>query len=311
MAAELVKYNEACRALADAVTLDEAKDIRDRGDALRVYARQAKNRQLETAAAEIRFRAERRIGELMAGRREAGELNEGRPPKINGSVSDPFNSTLEFEGIGKHLADRSRKLASLSAADFQETLGRWRVEAEDEDRPVRVDLLKYKSGTVHVSHNSGAHEWYTPPEYIAAARAVLGAIDLDPASSAAANAGVGATRFYTSADDGLSLPWEASTIWLNPPYGQPLIAQFCFKLVETVSPGSVSAVALVNNASETAWWQGLAGEASAISFPKGRIRFLDSELNPKLTPLQGQTIFYFGPDGDVFKRVFAEFGAVW
>jgi len=44
------------------------------------------------------------------------------------------------------------------------------------------------NGTAHVSYNSRENEWYTPPEFIASAREVLGSIDIDPASSDKAEA---------------------------------------------------------------------------------------------------------------------------
>ena len=62
----LIKYDAACRAIAAARTADEAKGIRDRAEAMRAYARQARNKQLEVDAAEIRIRAERRLGQILA-----------------------------------------------------------------------------------------------------------------------------------------------------------------------------------------------------------------------------------------------------
>jgi hypothetical protein len=57
---------EAARqALAQARAPDEVKAIRDKAEAIRTYARHTKNKQLEVDAAELRFRAERRLSEMM------------------------------------------------------------------------------------------------------------------------------------------------------------------------------------------------------------------------------------------------------
>ena len=63
---DLVKYDAACRAVAEAASIDEAKGFRDKSEAMRAYAKQAKNKQLEVQAAEIRIRAERRIASVSA-----------------------------------------------------------------------------------------------------------------------------------------------------------------------------------------------------------------------------------------------------
>jgi precorrin-2 methylase len=53
---ELVRYDAACGAVAEAKSVDEAKQIRDVAVAMKAYARLTKNRDLEADAIEIRRR---------------------------------------------------------------------------------------------------------------------------------------------------------------------------------------------------------------------------------------------------------------
>ena len=57
---------------------------------------------------------------------------------------------------------------------------------------------------------SDQNDWRTPRKFLDAAREVMGAIDLDPATSAEANDTVKAETFYTEANDGLQQPWRGS-----------------------------------------------------------------------------------------------------
>src|SRR5688572_27443923 len=70
-----------------------------------------------------------------------------------------------------------------------------------------------------INQTSGSVEYYTPVEIIEAARRTMGWIDLDPASSATANAIVGAKSFYTEVDDGLTQPWFGN-VWMNHPFSR-------------------------------------------------------------------------------------------
>jgi DNA N-6-adenine-methyltransferase (Dam) len=167
----------------------------------------------------------------------------------------------------------------------------------------------YKAATVHVGQNSGDNEWYTPPDYIAAARATMGGIDCDPASSEIANKTVAATVFFTKDDDGLSKKWSGR-VWMNPPYAQPLMGQFAESVSAKFETGEINqACILCNNATETKWFNRMARIASAICFPEGRIKFLDANGKPG-APLQGQAIIYLGENVPEFMRDFSGFGFV-
>jgi len=63
--AGLAIYERMCTAIAECARVDEAKDIRDKALALEAYYRQARNLDAEREAANVRLRAERRVGELL------------------------------------------------------------------------------------------------------------------------------------------------------------------------------------------------------------------------------------------------------
>jgi phage N-6-adenine-methyltransferase len=187
----------------------------------------------------------------------------------------------------------------------------WRGNLNCQPRPRFRDAYNAitNAGSAHVSHNSGDNEWYTPREYIEAARQVLGAIDLDPASSDEAQAVVQAARYFTLADDGLRKRWQGR-VWMNPPYSRPEIEHFVDKLAAAVAERDVSAaIVLVNNATETEWFATLGANAAAICFPTGRVQYWKPNAE-SATPLQGQAVIYLGDAPQAFARVFRSFGAV-
>lgn len=181
---------------------------------------------------------------------------------------------------------------------------------EDEESPEQAYIEPEEVTIVskpHVSNNSGNNEWYTPSEYVEAARKVLGVIELDPASSLEANRVVKAKVYYTVNDDGLQFDWHGK-VWMNPPYASGLIDRFATKIVFHYENKDITeAIILVNNATETGWFNEIINASSAAIFPKSRVRFWkpDGELG---APLQGQAIMYLGANKESFLREFSKFG---
>ena len=162
---------------------------------------------------------------------------------------------------------------------------------------------------VRGTQGTGNDEWYTPQELIERARKVLGGFDVDPASNDMAQGKVQAKVYFTAESNGLAQEWNG-TVWLNPPYSQPLIGQFIEKLVEEIEAGRCTgAVVLTHNYTDTRWFQTAARAADAICFTRGRVKFY-SPSGAIASPTQGQAFFYFGKDVAGFAAEFAEVGFV-
>jgi hypothetical protein len=121
--APLFNYDTARRALEAARTVDEVKAIRDEWLRVRLYAQQAKDMQLIADAIEIQMRAERRLGEMLE-QAKSHRAKAGRPKK--GSSENQI--TLPEAGIGKSLADRARKLATMTESEFETFSGERREQ---------------------------------------------------------------------------------------------------------------------------------------------------------------------------------------
>src|SRR5215831_11994123 len=116
---QLTRYDAACRALAAVRSVDEVKDIRDKAIAMAAYARQAKNRDLEADAVEIRMRATRRLDQLRQAQKDSVGLSAGtRGSRVKGARVDD-KPTLASQGIDKHLAHQGRVLGRLSDEKFE------------------------------------------------------------------------------------------------------------------------------------------------------------------------------------------------
>lgn len=222
-------------------------------------------------------------------------------------------------GRGKKNAERgsfSVEKVEKETSIRQQQVSKWRRRlAEPEKYRAMLFGSAYAKAMAETDGNratewSGDPEYYTPAQYIEAARAVLGAIDLDPASNPIAQKVVQAAEWYGEQQDGLKQAWRGR-VFLNPPYKFPLVGEFTAKLVSEVLAGNIrAAILLTNNCTDTKWWHEAARTSAAICFTLGRINFYQADGEPQKQPTNGQTFLYFGADHDAFARTFGAFGLV-
>ena len=169
-------------------------------------------------------------------------------------------------------------------------------------------------------------EHYTPGEYVEAARACMGGIDLDPASCAVANATVKATKFFAIEDDGLARSWGvpswameaphplAPRVFLNSPYSgyRGQATDWGRKLLKEYQAGAIKAAVVLVNATMLyhSPFQSLMS-LGAVCITDHRIRFISGVTGlPQAQPPQPNAFIYVGGDIGAFRKAFSEFGTV-
>lgn len=247
-----------------------------------------------------RARLALRLKPVIAERAEKNlHLSQGQGVKGLENSTKVIDTRLEIAkaaGVSDNTIAKVEKIEANATPETKEALRRGEIS---------INKAYEELQKPHVAYNSGNNEWYTPKEFIEAATAVMGGIDLDPASSEIANKTVNAKQFYTVEDNGLEKPWFGN-VWLNPPYASDLIGKFADKLVDELKHIK-QAIVLVNNATETEWFYTMVVQATAVCFPRSRVRFVTPDGTTG-APLQGQAILYFGPDVNRFINVFDEKG---
>ena len=155
---------------------------------------------------------------------------------------------------------------------------------------------------------SKSAEWYTPRFIIDSVEKVLGRIDLDPASCDEAQRTVNARVYFTKEQNGLDFQWRGR-VFLNPPYGRKQVQIWVKKLIHDWKEGHIDqAILLVNNATDTGWFQHLWGHS--ICFVAGRISF-EHPTKEAYAPAHGSCFIYLGKNQERFSQVFSDLGPVF
>ena len=114
----LAKLELARHLLAETRSVDEVKMIRNLGEAARVYARQARlGLEAQNDAAEIKLRAERRLGELIA---TLPKQDGGDAARARSQAATEVPPRLDDLGISKSQSSRCQTIAAVPESVFEE-----------------------------------------------------------------------------------------------------------------------------------------------------------------------------------------------
>lgn len=123
----LAKLETARDLILAAKTVDEAKDLADKAAAAEIWAKRSKlGLEVQNHAAEIKIRAERRAGELLAmlERKPKIGLRKGKdaPPSSSNGQRSEYAQTLEKSGATRQEANRWERVARVPELAFERAI---------------------------------------------------------------------------------------------------------------------------------------------------------------------------------------------
>lgn len=284
MTDSLAKLDGAVRALAEAKTLPEIKEVHDTGKAFFEYARAADlGLEAQNHAAIITALARRKGGEVL----RSIKPNQGSRNDLTSGQAVPKSptkqQTIEEAGMNKKAAQRWEKEAKIP----EESLNNYFQEKIDRREQITFSGIRRLGMAIHYS--SETDDWETPQE-------LFDILDNEfdfTLDVCALDSSAKCDRFYTPNEDGLAHDWHDEICWMNPPYGDE-IKTWVRKAHDTGMSGGV-VVCLIPARVDTNWWWDycIKGE---IRFLKGRLKF---SKYPTGAPFPSAVVIFRGKSAGV------------
>jgi N6-adenosine-specific RNA methylase IME4 len=125
----LVQIDIARRALIEASTIPEVKELRDKAQVIQDYMKQQKySFEAQNHAAELKLRAERRLGEML---KEIERSEGGRPEKNSFHHGTSYQQVLKENEIGRTTAHRWQLESSMPEETFERFIAETKAEADE------------------------------------------------------------------------------------------------------------------------------------------------------------------------------------
>jgi len=118
-----ISYQKAVSAIQECDAIDEAKDWADKMSALALYYKQSKDKTLEKYAKRIKYRAKRRMGELL--KQFDGRGGDRKSDNIKSDAADRFDSqkqTAQNIGLSERQQKEAVRFANIPEEKFEEII---------------------------------------------------------------------------------------------------------------------------------------------------------------------------------------------